>query len=82
MWRKISNYHSKCFTHHIRFALNEALGHEIVNVGSKKLQSVMKDVYLSCKNTAEKYNVTLTDGANILSFLKIIDGMTQLGYIW
>ena len=48
----------------------------------KKLQQVMKNVYESCKKTAQEYNVTITEGANILAFLKIVDGMKEQGYIW
>ena len=42
----------------------------------------MINVYDSCKETADKYNVTISEGANILSFMKIVEGMKEQGYIW
>jgi len=49
---------------------------------NRKLQHVMINVYDSCKETADKYNVTISEGANILSFMKVVEGMREQGYIW
>jgi glutamate dehydrogenase (NADP+) len=47
-----------------------------------KLQEVMAHVFEICSDTSSEYNVTLTEGANIISFLTVVDAMEKQGYIW
>ena len=42
-------------------------------------QSIMKDIYKSCKEAADEYKTTLQAGANIAGFLKVAEAMKAQG---
>lgn len=46
----------------------------------EELDGIMKQAYAASKEAASKYNVSLTDGANISAFLKVAGVMKDLGY--
>lgn len=48
-----------------------------------KLESIMKNIFYSCKNAAEKYNLgrNYVAGANIAAFLKLAQAMIEQGVV-
>ena len=46
----------------------------------KELRSIMRSAYAMAREASIKYSSSLTDGANIASFLKVADAMKQLGF--
>lgn len=49
----------------------------------KKLETIMKNIFYSCKNAAEKYNLgnNYVAGANIAAFLKLSEAMIAQGVV-